>query len=73
MAPPACHTHFPSCCQVSVSTVVVALLVLLTSLPKPGGGSGSAGTGEAYLDLMQALVPWALHHRHAVRVPVQVS
>lgn len=25
-----------------------------------------------FLPLLHALLPWALHHRHAVRVPVQV-
>lgn len=54
--------------QVSVSTVIVALYCLLEETLQ-GGGSGRS---RLYTETLEALLPWALHTRHAVRVPVQV-
>lgn len=48
--------------QATVSTAVVACLLVAEM---------SAGHA-AFLPLLHGLLPWASHHRHAVRVPVQV-
>ena len=48
--------------QVMVSVVVVSSL--LAKIHGPGQ--------PCFMPLIQALLPWALHHRHAIRVPVQV-
>ncbi len=45
-----------------MSVVLVSLLLLLEA----GPASPRFGT------LLSALLPWALHHRHAVRIPAQV-
>jgi hypothetical protein len=29
-------------------------------------------SSQHFMPLLHALLPWAMHHRHAVRVPVQV-
>lgn len=53
--------------QVSVSVVVVSALLLLA----PDGSCGPAAP-ERFVSLVRALLPWALHHRHAVRITAQV-
>lgn len=49
--------------QTTVSVIILVLFLLLESGPQ-----GS----PHFMPLLRALLPWALHHRHAVRVPVQV-
>jgi hypothetical protein len=53
------------CChpQVSVSLVIVSGLLL----------AQCEGGDPCFHPLITALLPWALHHRHAIRVPVQVG
>lgn len=48
--------------QVTVSIIILAMFVLLELGPESG----------QFMPLLHALLPWALHHRHAVRIPVQV-
>jgi hypothetical protein len=48
--------------QVTVSIIILGMFVLLELGP----------TSAQFMPLLHALLPWALHHRHAVRVPVQV-
>lgn len=50
--------------QVTVSVIIVALFLLYEAGPS---------SSPHFMALLQALLPWAMHHRHAVRVPVQVS
>lgn len=49
--------------QVTVSIIILGMFVLLELGPD----------SPQFMPLLHALLPWALHHRHAVRVPVQVS
>lgn len=45
-----------------MSVIILGMFVLLQLGP----------TSPQFMPLLRALLPWALHHRHAVRVPVQV-
>lgn len=45
-----------------MSIIILGMFVLLELGP----------TSALFMPLLQALLPWALHHRHAVRIPVQV-
>lgn len=68
--------------QVSVSVVLVALNFLMSTAvvgesdkvcsPHRGQGRGVSGA-PLFMRVLLAVLPWALHHRHSVRVPVQVS
>jgi hypothetical protein len=49
--------------QVTVSVIILVLFLLLESGP---------GASPHFMTLLRALLPWGMHHRHAVRVPVQV-
>jgi hypothetical protein len=49
--------------QVTVSVIILGLFTLLELCPR----------SPLFMPLLRALFPWALHHRHAVRVPVQVG
>jgi hypothetical protein len=46
-----------------VSVIILVLFLLLESGP---------ATSPHFMTLLRALLPWGMHHRHAVRVPVQV-
>jgi hypothetical protein len=53
---------------VTVSVIILVLFLLLESQ----GPTAPDGSDSHFMALLTALLPWALHHRHAVRVPVQV-
>lgn len=57
-----CTALYCNVLQVTVSIIILAMFVLLELGPESG----------QFLPLLHALLPWALHHRHAVRIPVQV-
>jgi hypothetical protein len=48
--------------QVTVSIIILGMFVLLELGP----------SSQHFMPLLHTLLPWAMHHRHAVRVPVQV-
>jgi hypothetical protein len=54
----------PLLLQVTVSVIILVLFLLLES--------GPGENQPHFMPLLRVLLPWALHHRHAVRVPVQV-
>ena len=62
---PALSDYGRASFQVSVSVSLVALH-LMTELQREEQGVDLADA------LTKALLPWSLHHRHAVRVPIQV-
>ena len=72
---PALADYSRSSYQVSVSVCLVALQ-LMKELRREGAAVMSVSVRDECIELndqlMKALLPWSLHHRHAVRVPVQV-
>eukprot|EP00879_Flechtneria_rotunda_P025895 GHRR01027550.1.p1 GENE.GHRR01027550.1~~GHRR01027550.1.p1 ORF type:complete len:512 (+),score=171.74 GHRR01027550.1:324-1859(+) len=60
---PALNAYNTTSYQVTVSVVIIVLFLLLELQP---------GSSPHFMPLLKAVLPWALHHRHAVRIPVQV-
>lgn len=59
--------------QVSVSVCLVALELVRELRREEAAAQGGIRENVEVADqIMSSLLPWALHHRHAVRVPVQV-
>ncbi|GIL79453.1 hypothetical protein Vretifemale_8781 [Volvox reticuliferus] len=61
---PALRTYHTASYQVCVSVVIIGSLLLQRQM-------ATQPAGPLAQQLLEALFPWALHHRHAVRVPVQ--